>query len=254
MLGPHVVPLLAPHFELRVTDIQPLPLSFEEIFKLSTWPVRSKCWSAAEAWRPSSICPSYARIRVLAFEVNTLGCYNMMRAAVAHGIKRVINTGPHFAVAGPSYELFDYDLSPDMPPQPGTNLYALTKSLGLEICRVFSEGYDVNVQTYLFYNFRDPAEAKPGTQSAPFAISWSNAAEIFRRGLEIDLNALPSSCEVFNIFTDMPHAVFPMKRPNISLAFNQRRYLNHVAQMKLCNDQNTHHALRNTSTLLAFRA
>jgi nucleoside-diphosphate-sugar epimerase len=222
MLGPHVIPALAPHFELRVTDIQPLPIPFEGAFQTVDVANFEQVLAAAEGMEAIINLSVLRQDRVLAFEVNTLGCYNMMRAAAAHGIKRIINTGPHFTVAGPTYEFFDYDLSPDMPPQPGTNLYALTKSLGLEICRVFSQAYDVSVQTYLFYNFRDPAEVKPGMQSAPFAVSWGNAAEVFRLGLEIDLDALPSRCEVFNILTDMPHSRFSNEKAKRVLGFQPR--------------------------------
>jgi nucleoside-diphosphate-sugar epimerase len=219
MLGPHVIPALAPHYELRVTDIIPLSLDFQGEFRLVDVASYEQVLAAAEGMEAIINLSVLRRDRKLAFDVNTLGCYHMMKAAVAHGIKRVINTGPHFTLAGATYESFDYEISPDIPPQPGTNLYALTKSLGLEICRVFSETHNINVQTYLFYNFRDPADLTPGAPIAPFAISWANAAEIFRLGLEIDLNKLPSPCEVFYIFTDMPHGRFSNEKAKRLLGF-----------------------------------
>src|SRR5262245_14898536 len=202
MLGPHVIPALAPYYDLRVTDIVPLALDFKGEFQTVDVASYEQVLAAAEGMDAIINLSVLRNDRKLAFDVNSLGCYNMMRAAVAHGIKRIINTGPHFILAGATYERFDYEISPDIPPQPGTNLYALTKSLGLEICRVFTENHDINVQTYLFYNFRDPAESTSGDLIAPFASSWANAAEVFRLGLEIDLNQLPSPCEVFYIFTD----------------------------------------------------
>lgn len=222
MLGPHVIPALAAHYELRVTDINPLLMPFEGEFWRVDITSLAQVMAAADGVEAIINLAVIRGDRKLAFEVNTLGCYTMMRAAVAHGIKRVINTGPHFTVAGPTYEFFDYELGPDMPPQPGTNLYALTKSLGLEICRVFTENYDVNVQTYLFYNFRDPAELKPGADGAPFAISWGDASQVFRLGLEIELEELPSACEVFNIFTDMPHGRFSNEKARRILGFQPR--------------------------------
>ena len=39
-------------------------------------------------------------------------------------------------------------------PHSGTYLYAITKSLGQEICRVFAEEHDIHVLDFLFYNFR----------------------------------------------------------------------------------------------------
>jgi nucleoside-diphosphate-sugar epimerase len=222
MLGPHVIPLLAPHYDLRVTDITPLPIPFEGEFRFVDVASFDQVLAAAEGMDAIINLSVLRQDRKLAFDVNTLGCYNMMRAAVSHGIKRVINTGPHFTLAGPTYEFFDYNISPDIPPQPGTNLYALTKSLGLEICRVFTENHEVNVQTYLFYNFRDPANLRLGVDVAPFASSWGNAAEIFRLGLDIDLNKLPSACEVFYIFTDMPHGRFSNEKAKRILGFQPK--------------------------------
>jgi nucleoside-diphosphate-sugar epimerase len=222
MLGPHVIPLLAPYYDLRVTDINPLPVPFEGEFQLVDVASFEQVLAAAEGMEAIINLSVLRRDRKLAFDVNTLGCYNTMRAAVAHGIKRVINTGPHFTLAGPTYEFFDYQISPDIPPQPGTNLYALTKSLGQEICRVFTENHDVHVQTYLFYNFRDPADLKPDREVAPFASSWGNAAEIFRLGLEIELDKLPSACELFYIFTDMPHGRFSNEKAKRILGFEPK--------------------------------
>ena len=222
MLGPHVIPQLAPHYELLVTDVTPLSIPFQGEFQIVDVASPEQVMAAAEGAEAIINLSVLRRDRKLAFDVNTQGCYNMMQAAVAHGIKRVINTGPHFTVAGPTYEFFDYDISPDSPPQPGTNLYALTKSLGLEICRIFTENHPVNVQTYLFYNFRDPADLRPKHPVAPFSISWQNAAEIFRLGLEIDLNRLPSACEVFYVFTDMPHGRFSNEKAKRILGFEPK--------------------------------
>jgi nucleoside-diphosphate-sugar epimerase len=223
MLGPHVVPALAPYYDLRVTDITPLSIDFKGEFQLVDVASYEQVLAAAEGMDTIINLSVLRRDRKLAFDVNSLGCYNMMRAAVAHGIKRVINTGPHFTLAGATYEQFDYEISPDIPPQPGTNLYALTKSLGLEICQVFTENYEVNVQTYLFYNFRDPADLTPGPDVvAPFAGSWANSAEVFRLGLEIDLAKLPSACETFYVFTDMPHGRFSNEKAKRILGWKPR--------------------------------
>ena len=89
-----------------------------------------------------------------------------MRAAVTHGIPRVINTGPHFTVQGAPYEALDYNIGPDVPPKPSTNLYALSKGLGQEICRIFAEHSDVYVLCYLFYIFCYHDDlSRPGPES-----------------------------------------------------------------------------------------
>ncbi|HRW05493.1 MAG TPA: NAD(P)-dependent oxidoreductase [Caldilineaceae bacterium] len=219
MLGPYVVPVLQQEHDLLVTDITPLNIDFRGEFRHVDVANFEQVMAAAAGMDAIINLSVLRQDRQLAFDVNTLGCYNMMSAAVEYGIRRVINTGPHFTVAGPSYENFDFGLNPDMPPQPGTNLYALTKSLGQEICRVFSEAYDIYVQTYLFYNFRDPADLRPDRPVRPFAISWQNAATIFPLGLKIALEELPSRCEVFNVFTDMPHGQFSNEKAKRLLGF-----------------------------------
>src|SRR5262245_40973744 len=160
MLGPHVVPVLQEKYDLRVTDINPMPIPFKGEFRRVDVSSLDEVMAAAAGMDAIINLSVLRQDRQLAFDVSTLGCYNMMQAAVAHGIRRIINTGPHFTIAGPTYEQFDFDLNPDMPPQPGTNIYALTKMLGHEITRVFAAHYDLYVQMYLFYIFRDPANAE----------------------------------------------------------------------------------------------
>jgi len=145
---------------------------------------------------------------VLAFHVNTLGCHHVMQAAVEHGIRRVINTGPHFTVAGPRYERWDHGIGPDVPPHPGTGLYPLTKSLGQEICRAFTEVHDLHVVELLFYILRDKEQLKRGAGGVPFIVSWADCAGAFRLALQIDPARLPSKCEVFFIFGDVPQGKF----------------------------------------------
>ena len=222
MLGPYVIRHLAPHYNLRITDLtppaDPLPGEFMQVDIAN----RDQVLAAAEGMDAIINLSVLRHDRKIAFDVNTLGCYNMMEAAVTHGIRRVINTGPHFTLAGRTYEVFDHDLGPDIPPQPGTNLYALSKSLGHQITRVYTEQHDIYVQMYLFYNFRNPADLNPGSYYAPFSISWENSAEIFSLGLEIPLESLPSRFESFNIFTDMPHGKFSNTKAKHILGFQPR--------------------------------
>jgi hypothetical protein len=204
-LGPHVVKALEPHHELRVTDIKPPAGKSRHEFLNVDVTSLEQVRKAARGMDAIVNLSVVRRDRKLAFDVNTRGCYNMMLAAVEQGIRRIINTGPHLVVSGPPYDRFDFGIAPDSPPQPGTHLYGLSKSLGQEICRIFTHHHDIYVQEYLFYSFRDAADLKPGTDATPFSISWGDAAEAFRLGVEIDLARLPSRCEVFFIFADMPH-------------------------------------------------
>ena len=207
-LGPHVVRALENHHELLITDIKPPPAPTRHEFRrvdVTSLEQVSDAAKGMDAIVNLSVLRSHRKI---AFDVNTIGCYNLMLAAVEHGIKRFINTGPHFTITGPPYEGFDYGLVPEVPPQSGTNLYAHSKSLGQEVCRLFTEHHDIWVQEYLFYNFREVTELKPGAGGVPFIVSWGDAGEIFRLGLDVDLAKLPSKCEVFFVLGDMPHGKF----------------------------------------------
>ncbi|MDA1312871.1 MAG: NAD(P)-dependent oxidoreductase [Acidobacteria bacterium] len=221
-LGPHVIKALEADHELLITDIKPPPSETPHKFRQVDATNLEQVMDAAEGMDTIINLSVLRPHRVLAFGVNTLGCYNTMLAAVKHKIRRVINTGPHFTVTGPPYEGFDFDIGPDIPPQSGINLYAHSKSLGQEICRVFTEHHDIWVQEYLFYNFRDPAKLTPGGGGVPFQISWDDAGEIFRLGLKIDLDKLPSKCEVFYCLGDMPHGKFSNEKTKRILGFRPK--------------------------------
>ena len=230
-LGPHVVRALAPHHHLWITDIQPPPAGFKEQY-LDHEFMDVDVTSADQMMRAAEGVDAIINLSVvrrdptLAFRVNMLGCHNMMQAAVRHGIRRVINTGPHFTIAGPDYEGFDHSINPDVPPHAGTNLYALSKSLGQEVCRVFTQRHDIYVQDYLFYNFRDADKLKRGAGGVPFIVSWADAAELFRLGLEIELSKLPSRCEIFFILGDNPQGKFTNDKAKRILGFSPRDDMN----------------------------
>ena len=223
-LGPHVAKALAPRHRLRITDIRPPSAAMKR--ELANHEFRivdvAEPDQVAEAAKDMDAIVNLSVVRnhpVQAFRVNVLGCQNIMQAAAKRGIRRVINTGPHFTVAGPSYEGFDHGIPPDVPPHSGTGLYPLTKSIGQEICRAFSLSHDVYVQDYLFYGFLDSTELKRGAGGVPFVVTWSDAAEVFRLGLEIDLAKLPSRCEVFFILGDCPQAKFLNEKAKRILGF-----------------------------------
>ena len=188
-LGPHVVQALAPHYKLRITDIKPAPSEvrtkyinheFRDVDVTSEEQVMDAAKGMDAILNLSVLRPH----RKLAFDENMLGCYNIMRAAVKHGIRRVINTGPHFTIAGPSYEWFDHGIGPDVPTQSGTYLYAFTKSLGQEVSRAFTENEatDVYVLDFLFYGFCFAAEVKRGVGAGPSPSSGPMPGKSFAAG------------------------------------------------------------------------
>ena len=207
-LGPHVVKALEGEYELHLNDVKD-EMDTDHDYKRVDVSNMDEVLAAAEGMDAIVNLSVLRWDRQIAFDVNARGCFNVMTAAVKHGIRRVINTGPHYSFAGPTYETLDYEIGPDIPPQPGTRLYAISKSLGQEICRVFTEVHDIHVIMLLFYNFRCPDDhSADGQDFTPFTVSWGDAGQAFRPALSIDLDKLPSKCEVFNIFADIPHQKF----------------------------------------------
>lgn len=159
---------------------------------------------------------------VEAFRVNTLGAYNVMRAAVARGIRRIVHTGPQLVTLPyPAGYWYDFHLSPDVPPRPGSNLYSLTKFLGQEICRIFAEEHDLEVPALLFSSFVNPAAPPPEPLGAfAMSVSWEDAAAAMRQALRVP--SLPRPFEVLHIVADLPHGKYPNDKAKNLLAWQPR--------------------------------
>ena len=107
----------------------------------------------------------------------------------------------------PTYEYYDFDIKEEVPLHSGLNLYAHSKSIGQEICRVFSANHPIHVLTTLFLSFREaqPSPEQEGGDTNPFSVTFPDAARAIRRCLEVDLSTMPSPCEIFHITGDTPH-------------------------------------------------
>src|SRR6185312_16292806 len=117
---------------------------------------------------------------VNAFRVNTLGAYNIARAAAALGIRRVIQTGPQLiCLHGDGDYSSDYDIPADAPPRPGRHLYGHSKYLGQEILRVFADYYDLEVPVLLFSNLFALGQGDMHSLY-PFSISWPDTGRAIR--------------------------------------------------------------------------
>lgn len=207
-MGPHVVKALEREHELRLSDVNDMEGSPHEYRKINVADTDAVV-NMAEGMDAIINLSVLRNDRKIAFDVNARGCYNVMTAAVTHGIRRVINTGPHFTISGATYERFDHNVGPDIPAQPGTNLYAMTKSLGHEICRVFTQDHDLYVIGLFFYNFCHPDEGSElGRDLTPFSVTWEDTGRAFASALSVDLKTLPSRWESFFVFADLPHHKF----------------------------------------------
>ncbi len=159
---------------------------------------------------------------VLAFRVNTIGAYNVMRAAVACGIRRVVHTGPQqVTLPYPAGYWYDFDLPSDVPSRPGANLYILTKYLGQEICRIFAEEHDLEVPTLLFSSFVNPNNPAPEPLGAyAFSVSWQDAGEAMRQALRAP--SFPRPFEAFHVVADLPHGKYSNQKAKQLLHWQPR--------------------------------
>ncbi|MDA0745899.1 MAG: NAD(P)-dependent oxidoreductase [bacterium] len=141
-----------------------------------------------------------------AFSVNLIGAYNVMKAAAACGIRRVIHTGPRHIYLGFEGDYRnEFDIPDDIPLQPGSNLYALTKHLGGQVVRVFAEEHGIEVICFLYCGFAAShgGDRVDGSGIGPFHTSWEDTGEAFWYGLRAP--DMPRPYEVFDIVADLPH-------------------------------------------------
>ena len=219
ILGPHVVKALEGEHQLRITDVVPLDSPHETRY---VDVADAQQVTAAAAGMDAIVnCAVYRRDPRTAFNVNTLGTYHAVRAAVAHGMDRFINTGPHYAVLGDRYMMFDNPVRDDVPVHPNFSAYPFSKAMGHEICQAFADSHPIHTMFMLFESFPSPSPepGREGTGTSPFAVSFRDAAQAIKCGLEVDMARLPSRCEVFFITGPIPQGRFPNTKARSLLGF-----------------------------------
>lgn len=160
---------------------------------------------------------------VQAFRVNLLGAFNVAKAAVACGIRRVIHTGPLYLNAGHEADYwYDFDIPDEAPPHPGTNLYLITKRLGEGVVRAFAERAGLEVIAFRFSQFLpgDGGDAPDGSGAHRFVVSWEDAGEAFRCALRAP--AVPRPFEAFHICAGLPHGKYSPARAERLLGWKAR--------------------------------
>jgi len=159
---------------------------------------------------------------VEAFRVNTLGAYNVVKAAVECGIRRLVQTGPQQVTNPmPGGYWSDFDLGSDVPQRPGVALYFISKFLGQEIVRVFAHEHGLEVPTLVFGPFTNPDNCEIDQLGCyPFLVSWADAAEAIRGALKAPSFQRPF--EVFHITADLPHGKYRNHRAREALHWQPR--------------------------------
>jgi len=159
---------------------------------------------------------------VEAFRVNTLGAYNVIRAAVECGIRRVVQTGPQqMTNTMPGGYWADFDLPSNVPSRPGVGLYFISKFLGQEMVRIFAEEHDLEGPTLVFGPFTNPDDCEPDQLGCyPFIVSWADAAEAVRGALRAP--SFPRPFEILNIAAELPHGKYRIDRAKELLHWQPR--------------------------------
>ncbi|MCS6775160.1 MAG: NAD-dependent epimerase/dehydratase family protein [Chloroherpetonaceae bacterium] len=226
---------LAPTYTLRLTDLRPLDAIVQENQPQSPGAPLPPLLEAPHEGRVVDVCDADAVMAacegmdavinctvvrtdpVQAFRVNVLGTYHILRAAVAHGIRRVVQTGPaQNLLQDEDGYCWDYDV-PEALARPGRSLYFHTKYLGQEICRVFAEYYGMEVPVLQYCQFFHPEMER---YLHHFGVSWQDSARALRRALEVP--SLPAPCEVLNITADLPHGRYSNRRAREVLGWEPR--------------------------------
>ena len=222
-VGAAAISSLKDHYTLRVTDLMPMEEVASSPPQSKRAPIPEVLGSphenrvvditdydqvlAACEGMDAAINVSVLRSHpVLAFQVNVVGAYNVAKACVACGVKRLIHTGPFHTSLDHNADYWnDFQLRDDIPLHPGDDLYALTKYLGGHITQVFAEREGLEVLTFIYTHFR-PGEVLPeerGRGIHPYSTSWGDTGEAFLYGLRAP--EMPSPYETFFICARLPH-------------------------------------------------
>jgi nucleoside-diphosphate-sugar epimerase len=245
-LASATTPLLASSYTLRVTDLRPLAeiasdprqarpgrplpplLAAPHEMRVVDVTDPAQVLAACEGMDAIVNCSVVRPHPVHAFGVNFLGAHHIACAAVAHGIRRVVQTGPQqVTMDRPGGYWWDFDVPDDAPARPGSLLYSMTKFLGQEVLRVFAEQHGLEVPVLLFSRFVDPAVNRPNVDGMfPMTVSWQDAGLAIRRALEAP--SLPSPLEVFHILADLPHGKYSNAKAKRLLGWQPRDNLEHL--------------------------
>ena len=212
LVGPYVTPGLEADYDLLLADVKPHP----DGTPVETVDVRSY-EAVHEAARGMDAIANFTVVRsdpVLSFHVNTQGAWHVMKAAAAHGIRKVIQTGPQGVVPayGPEFDVVD------APPAPGSGYYGCTKFLGAQICRIFARAYRIHTAYFVFGGLGpSPTEPVSGKDFAPFRIYWEDLQHACRLALEVE--AIPDYFQEFNMHSCDGHQKYRLEKARRMLGY-----------------------------------
>ncbi|NKB68095.1 MAG: NAD-dependent epimerase/dehydratase family protein [Candidatus Latescibacteria bacterium] len=216
LIGPYLSPGLEEEYDLHLADIAPHPdgkdivetdmTSFQQVLV------------AARGMDALINCTVNRSDPVASFHVNTRGAWNVMKAAVELGIKKVIYTGPQY-VRRTYDHYFDID---DVPRTPGTGHYTLTKMLGAEICAIYARAHDIQVISFVFNGLGEaPTQRQEPGDYPPFTVVWEDLQLACRLALEV--KSVPDNFQEFNMLSYQGHGKYTLDKAQRLLGFEPTR-------------------------------
>jgi nucleoside-diphosphate-sugar epimerase len=216
-VGRKVYETLKDHYRLRLTDIA----GIEDVVARGgrgPWPTWTEGPESPHEWARVDVtkygeveaalagCDAAINLTVnrsepaLAFAINVGGAYNILKAAAAQGLKRVIHTGPNTRTGG--YEgdyRYEYRIPDGVSMRPGTGLYGHTKHLSVEMATAMAEAEGLDVMTLLVSRLRpsDAYDHRDGDVVQCFSIAFEELGDPFLCALKAP--ECPHANEVFNI-------------------------------------------------------
>ena len=211
-IAPHIIPDLAGSYDLRYADITPMPdgtaVTHVDVTDYE---------AVLEAARGMDAIMNYTVIREDrdgAFFVNTIGAWNVMRAAAELGIRKVLHTGPQCVRMAYDH---DFDIK-DVPQAPGTWKYGLSKMLSYEICRIYARVYGIQTICFVFCHLGPRPERRKTTHDFPtMSIIYEDLARACR--LALDIESVPDAYQEFVMFSYEGHGKYTLDKARRILGF-----------------------------------
>lgn len=211
-VGPRVIPLLEPHYQVHLADINPLPdgKSVQHV----DMAVYDQVFNAMQGMDAVINFTVLRDDPAVSFAVNVRGAYHMMKAAAEQGVSRVVHTA-----AQSSRYWFDNDFEVDgVPEWPGTGYYMLTKYLSQEICRTYARNHSIQTVCFLFNGLGDkPTAAHINEDFPPFTVVWEDLAHACR--LAIESESIPDGFQSFNLLSYPGHGKYALGKAQRVLGF-----------------------------------
>ena len=195
-VGREMVPLLRPHFTLRLFDAQPLPAGLagpeEEVLRgdICDLAALSSACQGADALLHLAAVSDEDDFHTRLLPMNVEGVYNAFEAARRAGVGKVIFTSTGQTVL--NYPKGEW-VTPDMPARPIT-VYACTKLFGEALARHYSEQHGMSalvIRLCYFQPYDSPLLRQPG----PVQREWCSPGDL----LQLLLKCLASDLK-FGVF------------------------------------------------------